>query len=155
MGFSADFAEGSPPLSGGGECRTTAFGSKAGGNPFFAHRPAWRKLIRGWISRHVYNHGAPVRLHEPVHAVFRPQVELFGMECHVRVVEPAFPLFHYNNRDLENAKNSVIRLQPPCGTKPMVGQPDGLVSQQSTPIVGIPVIDKGHSRVLIMFVNLR
>ena len=68
--------------------------SKAGGNPFFAHRPAWRKLIRGWISRHVYNHGAPVRLHEPVHAVFRPQVELFGMECHVRVIEPAFPLFH-------------------------------------------------------------
>lgn len=61
---------------------------------FFAHRPAWRKLIRGWISRHVYNHGAPVRLHEPVHAVFRPQVELFGMECHVRVIEPAFPLFH-------------------------------------------------------------
>lgn len=37
----------------------------------------------------------------------------------------------------------------------MVGKPDGLMSQQSTPIVGIPVIDKGHSRILIMFVNLR
>lgn len=65
------------------------------------------------------------------------------------------PLFQYNNPVFKNAGKSVIRLQFPCGTKPVVGQPDGLVSQQSTPIVGIPVIDKGHSRVLIMFVNLR
>ena len=65
------------------------------------------------------------------------------------------PTVQYNNKDLENAENSAIQLQLPCDTKPMAGRSDGFMPQQGTPTVGIPAIDKGHSRIQIIFVNLR